>query len=338
MTGNPDTGPVRGHARRRRRRRGLGHRADRVPRRRRPVDDLLGRGRRGHLRRHRGLARPVEAGRRRSLRPADGDETRAGSRRSAAWACSGTRSSSTGTSSSSSSSARAGRTAATPTAARSCASRTRSRHPRVRRVREGRRGRDAARLGGDQLRPRDPALRRRDRRDAQDGLDLHVRQQQPRAGRRRPGAAAATWEDYEIEVVGQHYTIRRNGEVINEFENSPGKNSDRGGDPSTTLRQFARGLHRPPEPRRRGHDAVPQHPRRGPDAGRAEGRGRRPGRSTVAGAVRTRSRSARSTRPATQAARDVRHRDRARGRRTVRRHDAGRRAAARRPAERSCRR
>jgi hypothetical protein len=49
------------------------------------------------------------------------------------------------------------------------------------------------------------------------------------------------WEDYEIEVVGQKYTIRRNGETINEFENTPGKESSRGGDPSTTLRQFAQG-------------------------------------------------------------------------------------------------
>jgi PKD repeat protein/glucose/arabinose dehydrogenase/type 1 glutamine amidotransferase len=49
------------------------------------------------------------------------------------------------------------------------------------------------------------------------------------------------WEDYEIQVVGQHYTISRNGEVIKEFENSPGKSSDRSGDPSTTLRQFTEG-------------------------------------------------------------------------------------------------
>ena len=64
----------------------------------------------------------------------------------------------------------------------------------------------------------------------------------PRSTRRastRP--SAATWEDYEIEVVGQHYTIRRNGEVLNEFDNTPGKNSDRAGDPSTTLRQFTEG-------------------------------------------------------------------------------------------------
>ena len=49
------------------------------------------------------------------------------------------------------------------------------------------------------------------------------------------------WEDYEIEVVGQKYTIRRNGEVINEWENAPGIESDRAGDPSTSLRQFTRG-------------------------------------------------------------------------------------------------
>ena len=54
-------------------------------------------------------------------------------------------------------------------------------------------------------------------------------------------AKRGEWEDYEIEVVGQHYTIRRNGEVLNEFDNTPGKNSDRAGDPSTTLRQFTEG-------------------------------------------------------------------------------------------------
>ena len=50
-----------------------------------------------------------------------------------------------------------------------------------------------------------------------------------------------SWEDYEIEVVGQHYKISRNDDVINEWDNAPGISSDRGGDPSTTLRQFARG-------------------------------------------------------------------------------------------------
>ncbi|WP_435827467.1 3-keto-disaccharide hydrolase [Actinoplanes philippinensis] len=49
------------------------------------------------------------------------------------------------------------------------------------------------------------------------------------------------WNDYEIRVVGQHYTIIRNGVVINEFDNTPGKQSSRAGDPATDLRQFLRG-------------------------------------------------------------------------------------------------
>ncbi|MFI9486516.1 ThuA domain-containing protein [Promicromonospora sp. NPDC052451] len=50
------------------------------------------------------------------------------------------------------------------------------------------------------------------------------------------------WNDYEIQVVGQQYTIIRNGVVINEFENSPGKESSRAGDPPTDLRQFLTGF------------------------------------------------------------------------------------------------
>lgn len=50
------------------------------------------------------------------------------------------------------------------------------------------------------------------------------------------------WNEYEIRVVGQQYTIIRNGEVINEFENSPGQESSRAGDPPTDLRQFERGF------------------------------------------------------------------------------------------------
>jgi PKD repeat protein/glucose/arabinose dehydrogenase/type 1 glutamine amidotransferase len=49
------------------------------------------------------------------------------------------------------------------------------------------------------------------------------------------------WEDYEIEVRGQKFTIRRNGKEINTFENLPGKPSSRDGDPSTTQRQFTKG-------------------------------------------------------------------------------------------------
>ncbi len=50
------------------------------------------------------------------------------------------------------------------------------------------------------------------------------------------------WNEYEVRVVGQTYTILRNGQVINEFENAPGKQSSRPSDPPTDLRQFARGF------------------------------------------------------------------------------------------------
>jgi PKD repeat protein/type 1 glutamine amidotransferase/glucose/arabinose dehydrogenase len=49
------------------------------------------------------------------------------------------------------------------------------------------------------------------------------------------------WNDYEIEVRGQTYRIFRNGELINQYENSPDKVSDRGGDPPASQRQFAQG-------------------------------------------------------------------------------------------------
>ncbi|GAA4148701.1 DUF1080 domain-containing protein [Actinomadura keratinilytica] len=51
-----------------------------------------------------------------------------------------------------------------------------------------------------------------------------------------------TWNDYQIRVRGRHYTVIRNGEVINEFDNTPGKSSSRADDPPTDLRQFARGF------------------------------------------------------------------------------------------------
>ncbi|MBK1782704.1 ThuA domain-containing protein [Prauserella cavernicola] len=50
------------------------------------------------------------------------------------------------------------------------------------------------------------------------------------------------WNTYEIRAVGQKYTIIRNGKVINEFENSPGKQSSRAGDPPTDQRQFRNGF------------------------------------------------------------------------------------------------
>ena len=50
-----------------------------------------------------------------------------------------------------------------------------------------------------------------------------------------------TWVDYELRVVGQQYTIIRNGNVIKSFLNAPDQPSSRPGDPPTNDRQFARG-------------------------------------------------------------------------------------------------
>ncbi|PSL04648.1 uncharacterized protein DUF1080 [Haloactinopolyspora alba] len=44
--------------------------------------------------------------------------------------------------------------------------------------------------------------------------DLNLAQAQP--------TPKGTWNDLEVRVVGQHYTVIRNGVVINEFENVPG--------------------------------------------------------------------------------------------------------------------
>ena len=49
------------------------------------------------------------------------------------------------------------------------------------------------------------------------------------------------WTDYEIRVVGQKYTIIRDGQVINEFDNAIDKASSRSTDPPTQERRFARG-------------------------------------------------------------------------------------------------
>jgi len=53
--------------------------------------------------------------------------------------------------------------------------------------------------------------------------------------------AKGVWNDYEIRVVGQRYTIVRNGVRINAFTNSSGQESSREGDPPTDLRQFLSG-------------------------------------------------------------------------------------------------
>ncbi|HEX7223720.1 MAG TPA: family 16 glycoside hydrolase, partial [Candidatus Limnocylindrales bacterium] len=57
-----------------------------------------------------------------------------------------------------------------------------------------------------------------------------------------PQSPFGEWNDYEIEVIGQTYRVFRNGELIKEYENSPDKVSDRGGDPPASQRQFAQGF------------------------------------------------------------------------------------------------
>jgi Domain of Unknown Function (DUF1080) len=44
--------------------------------------------------------------------------------------------------------------------------------------------------------------------------DLNLTQARP--------TAKGVWNDFEVRVVGQHYTVIRNGVVINEYENVPG--------------------------------------------------------------------------------------------------------------------
>lgn len=52
-----------------------------------------------------------------------------------------------------------------------------------------------------------------------------------------------TWNDYEIRAEGQHFTILRNGVVINEFDNVGGQvfTPPRAGDPGTDGRRYATG-------------------------------------------------------------------------------------------------
>ncbi|MFJ9024265.1 OmpL47-type beta-barrel domain-containing protein [Streptomyces sp. NPDC102259] len=52
-----------------------------------------------------------------------------------------------------------------------------------------------------------------------------------------------TWNDYEIRVVDQHYSIYRNGALINEFDNTGGQefSPPRADDPGTDGRRFASG-------------------------------------------------------------------------------------------------
>ncbi|MEU4154144.1 family 16 glycoside hydrolase [Streptomyces sp. NPDC026659] len=52
-----------------------------------------------------------------------------------------------------------------------------------------------------------------------------------------------TWNDYEIRAEGQHFTVLRNGVVINEFDNVGGQvfTPPRAGDPGTDGRRYATG-------------------------------------------------------------------------------------------------
>ncbi|CAM5323261.1 OmpL47-type beta-barrel domain-containing protein [Streptomyces atroolivaceus] len=52
-----------------------------------------------------------------------------------------------------------------------------------------------------------------------------------------------TWNDYEIRVVDQHYSVYRNGVLINEFDNNGGQlfEPPRGDDPGTDGRRYASG-------------------------------------------------------------------------------------------------
>ena len=82
------------------------------------------------------------------------------------------------------------------------------------------------------------------------------------------------WVDYEIRVEGQQYTVIRNGQVLNEFDNSIPLDSSRGGDPPTQARQFIKRLHRAAKPRRGGRHRLPQRQRpaarrRAPSRGRS---------------------------------------------------------------------
>ncbi|MFI1921739.1 MULTISPECIES: OmpL47-type beta-barrel domain-containing protein [unclassified Streptomyces] len=56
-------------------------------------------------------------------------------------------------------------------------------------------------------------------------------------------AQKGTWNDYEIRVVDQHYSVYRNGVLINEFDNTGGQefSPPRADDPGTDGRRFASG-------------------------------------------------------------------------------------------------
>ena len=116
---------------------------------------------------------------------------------------------------------RTGRRAA-PTAARSCASRIRAcRSISVPTRAPGRAARRPTRPGS-----RSTAVTRSSSTTATSGEPQKTGSiynfDQNEHRRRSASRAKGEWNDYEIEVIGQNYTVFRNGDVINEFDNTPG--------------------------------------------------------------------------------------------------------------------
>ena len=69
--------------------------------------------------------------------------------------------------------------------------------------------------------PRDPDQREPGRRPAEDGVDL---QRRPRELPQRE--AGGEWNDYEITVVGQRYTVCLNGKVVNDYVSNQGRGAE----------------------------------------------------------------------------------------------------------------
>lgn len=73
-----------------------------------------------------------------------------------------------------------------------------------------------------------------------------------------------TWNDYEIRVVDQHYSIYRNGVLLNEFDNNGGQVFEPPrGRPGHRRPALLVRLHRTPGPQHLGRDLVPRHPDQG---------------------------------------------------------------------------
>ena len=155
-------------------------------------------------------------------------------------------------------------------------------------------------LGRDLLRSRDPALRRNDRRAAEDGVDLQLRPERHRRDRRAERGRRVE----RLRGRGRRPALhdppqRRRDQRVRERARDRVVARRRPVDVAAPVRA---GLRRVPEPRRGGHDAVPRRPGPGPVGGRAGSQSDRQVQGD-GGRARTRSSSARSTRPATSSRR-----------------------------------